>query len=93
MSSTSSFPLIILVLFSLFLQVLDQSSDVFVAFLYYIEGHLWSAIMTLTLTFLPGVFIFVSEMRKMCSGRSNICIALGYLLFSPLWAIVLHLYR
>ena len=29
----------------------------------------------------------------MCEGRSNIFKALGYLLFSPLWSVVIHLYR
>ena len=28
----------------------------------------------------------------MCEGRSNIFKALGYLLFSPLWSVVIHLY-
>ena len=29
----------------------------------------------------------------MCEGRSNIFKALGYLFFSPLWSVVIHLYR
>ena len=81
------------VFLSLILHLVDQCTDVFSAFLFYVEGKTFPAAATLTFVFLPGIFIFLNEMRRMCSGKSNFFKALAYLLFSPLWAIVIHFYR
>ena len=94
-----------------------QATDVFAAFLFYVEGdehsictqikinpnnqlhsnfepgdHVASGL-TLALVLAPGFFVFLSELKRCCCGKSNIFKAIAYLLLSPLWAIVIHLYR
>ncbi len=49
--------------------------------------------LTLALVLAPGFFVFLSELKRCCCGKSNIFKAIAYLLLSPLWAIVIHLYR
>ncbi len=49
--------------------------------------------LTLAFVLAPGFFVFLSELKRMCCGKSNIFKALAYLLLSPFWAIVIHLYR
>ena len=71
-----------------------QATDIFAAILFYYEGHLFTSIITLAVVFLPGFCIFVTELKRtFCSKPCAIFKATCYLLFSPLWAIVLHLYR
>lgn len=49
--------------------------------------------MTLGLVFLPGFCICLTELkRSFCSSPLSLLKALGYLFFSPLWAIVIHFY-
>ncbi len=81
------------IVFLLLLHLADQATDVFSAVLFYLEGNCVAAGVTLALVFMPGVFIFATEMALMCEGGSNIGRAVGYLFFSPLWAVVIHLYR
>lgn len=80
------------IVLSLILHVLDQATDVFAAFLFFLEGEIVPAIFTLAFVFLPGFFIFCHELKRICAGKSNVFKALGYLTLSPLWAIVIHLY-
>ncbi len=97
------------------LHVADQATDVFAAFLFYVEGQLFihksaheklrsiprcapsgdpvASGLTLAFVLAPGFFVFLCELKRMCCGKSNIFKAAGYLLLSPLWAIVIHLYR
>lgn len=90
MSGLTAFGIVL----SLLLHIFDQATDVFAAFLFYVEGHYVAACITLGLVFLPGFLIFVAELkRSFCSARPiNFLKAVGYLLLSPLWAVVIHLY-
>ncbi len=66
----------------------------FAGMLFYFEGHYVQAYVTLGLVFMPGFCIFVSELKRtFCSKPCSLVKAIGYLLFSPLWAIVIHFYR
>lgn len=82
----------LVVILSLLTHVIDQALDIFVAFLYYLEGRYLPSSFALAFVFLPGLYIFILELRKCCQGQSNLLKAFAYLLFSPLWAIVIHCY-
>ena len=71
-----------------------QASDVFAGVLFYFEGHVFTSYITLALVFLPGFCICLTELRQtFCSNNCSLFKALAYLLFSPLWAIIIHFYR
>ena len=71
-----------------------QASDVFAGVLFYFEGHVFTSYITLALVFLPGFCICLTELRQtFCSNNFSLFKALAYLLFSPLWAIIIHFYR
>lgn len=79
--------------FSLLIHVIDQSTDVFAAVLFYFEGHIYTSFITLALVFLPGFCISITELRKtFCTDSCSFIKAIGYLLLSPLWAIIIHIY-
>lgn len=79
---------------SLIIHVLDQATDVFAATLFYFEGSYWSAALTFGLVVLPGFCVALSEIRHFCSRDVHSLIkATLYLTLSPIWAIVVHLYR
>ena len=80
-------------LVSVLLHLLDQASDVFVALLYWSEGRVLPAAFTLLLVLVPGFFVFVCELKQTCLGRSSVLRAVAYLTLSPLWAVIVHLYR
>ena len=42
---------------------------------------------------LPGICIGLAEMKNYCVKDISLLKAIGYILFTPLWAIVIHLYR
>ena len=42
---------------------------------------------------LPGICIGLAEMKNFCAKDLSLLKAIGYILFTPLWAIVIHLYR
>ena len=78
----------------LILQNWFQASDVFAGVLFYFEGHVFTSYITLALVFLPGFCICLTELRQtFCSNNCSLFKALAYLLFSPLWAIIIHFYR
>ena len=81
------------VILSLLLHVIDQATDVFASFLFFVEGDVISAGLTLGFVFLPGVFIAICEFRRMLDGGSNVFKILAYALLSPFWAIIVHGYR
>ena len=79
---------------NLILQNWFQASDVFAGVLFYFEGHVFTSYITLALVFLPGFCICLTELRQtFCSNNCSLFKALAYLLFSPLWAIIIHFYR
>jgi len=81
------------ILLSLLLHIIDQGTDIFAAVLFYFEGHHTQSFITIGLVFLPGFCICVSELRRsFCTKPCSLPKAIGYLLFSPLWAIVIHIY-
>ena len=81
------------VILSLLLHVLYQATDVFVSFLFFAEGDVLPAALTLGLVLLPGLFVGLSEFRRMLDGESNVFKALAYAVFTPFWALIVHGYR
>jgi len=82
------------ILASLFLHIIDQGTDIFAAVLFYFEGYHAQSFITIGLVFLPGFCIYISELRRSFCTKPCVSLpkAIGYLLFSPLWAIVIHIY-
>ena len=71
-----------------------QGTDIFAAVLFYFEGYHAQSFITIGLVFLPGFCIYISELRRSFCTKPCVSLpkAIGYLLFSPLWAIVIHIY-
>ena len=71
-----------------------QGTDIFAAVLFYFEGYHVQSFITIGLVFLPGFCIYISELRRSFCTKPCVSVpkAIGYLLFSPLWAIVIHIY-
>jgi len=55
--------------------------------------QLGPCILTASLIFLPGLSICISELKLAFVGKGHVGKAFGYLLFAPLWSVVLHVYR
>lgn len=80
------------ILLSLVSHVLDQGTDVFAVVLFYFEQNYWASILTFGFVMLPGICIGLAEMKNFCARDLSLLKAIGYILFTPLWAIVIHLY-
>jgi len=80
------------IVLSLLSHVLDQGTDIFAVVLFYFEGNIWASVLTLGFVMLPGICIGLAEMKRFCAKDLSLLKAIGYILFSPLWAIVIHLY-
>ena len=81
-----------LIIISLVTHFIDQALDALVAFVYVLEGRIMASAFAVAFIMAPGIFIAAVEMRKACKGQSNICKAIAYGLFSPLWALIVHFY-
>lgn len=79
-------------LISFLLYLLDQGTDALTALLFIREGYYLIGSVTILLMLSPGLCSFLLELQSMWRGRGNLPTALGYLLFCPLWAALLHLY-
>ena len=71
-----------------------QALDVFAATLFFFERNYWAAGLTFALVLFPGFCVGLFELRHFCSrGTKSLVKALAYCLLTPLWAIIVHMYR
>ena len=77
----------------LLISFIFKATDIFAACLFYFEGLFYQSLLTILFVLLPGFCIAITELRRnFCSKPLSLIKAVGYLLLSPLWAIIIHFY-
>jgi len=82
----------ILILSSFTLYLLDQGTDALTSLLYFLDGHYLEGCLTAFLILSPGLASCLLELRNMWRGHGNCLMAIIYLFFCPLTALLTHLF-